>query len=98
MLNEEVCRTERIKLAAADLLTALDKREFLAKVRAGFAGGVFAVGSTALQRSLSTISDMMLHSNMWISSPLCRETRTRSERLCFQCSAENFCERISRDS
>lgn len=31
---------KRLKLASADLLTALEKREFLARVRADFAGGV----------------------------------------------------------
>ena len=31
---------KRLKLASADLLTALEKREFLARVRTDFAGGV----------------------------------------------------------
>ena len=31
---------KRLNLASADLLTALEKREFLARVRADFAGGV----------------------------------------------------------
>ena len=37
-LFEELAK--RLKLASADLLTALEKREFLARVRTDFAGGV----------------------------------------------------------